>query len=181
MHTLRLAASALIVSALVVSCSDQPTSTAVDGPQFARSGPLVHHVSVGGPDACQPPGCDANFSLVANEYADGRVSGQWVDSFGNVTALHVAIDCLNVSGNAAVVGGVIKAWNGQNPTFVGRRALTAVRDNGTSANDPADQISYSWYSTNPENWTQTATCHTWTPEEWFDLLLDLTHGQVKVR
>lgn len=47
-------------------------------PAALARGPVVHHVNAGGPDACiffgfAHPGCDANFSLVANAYADGSV------------------------------------------------------------------------------------------------------------
>jgi hypothetical protein len=69
----------------------------------ASAGPVVHHVTIGGPDVCEAfgaqPGCDANFSLVANQYADGSVSGQWVDRFsqnfggGGIT---VAVTCVAV-------------------------------------------------------------------------------------
>ena len=63
--------------------------------------PVVHHVSVGGPDICEglglSNGCGANFSLAANQKADGSVKGQWQDSFGGVNgSIHVVIDCLQV-------------------------------------------------------------------------------------
>ena len=56
------------------------------GPAAFATGPVVHHVTAGGPDACvffgfEHPGCDGNFSLVAHEYADGSVSGQYTDRF----------------------------------------------------------------------------------------------------
>jgi hypothetical protein len=52
----------------------------------AAKSPIVHRVHVGGPDACAAfglsPGCDANFTLTAIEYADGSVSGQFTDQWG---------------------------------------------------------------------------------------------------
>ena len=76
------------------------------------SGPVVHHVSVGTPDACvalgfEHPGCDANFSLVANQDADGDVSGQYSDRFANGDGFHAVVDCLVVIGNDAWISGVI--------------------------------------------------------------------------
>ncbi len=118
----------------------------------ASAAGVVHRVTVGGPDLCDAlglkPGCDANFSLVALQMADGSVKGQYHDQFtpsalspgGN--GIHVAIDCLNVDGNQAWVTGVIT--QSRIPGLVGLAALTSVVDNGRSANDPPDQISFSF-------------------------------------
>ncbi len=128
--------AALAVAGLLAGCSDQTTSPAVDGPEFAARGPLVHHVSVGGADVCVGiglrPGCDANSSLVANQYADGSVTGQWHDTFvwgGVVDMIHVTVDCVHVVGTEAWVSGVVKG--------VGRPVIMRVADNGASG----DQIS----------------------------------------
>lgn len=109
----------------------------------------VHSVHVGGPDACEDwgyqPGCDANFSMVAIERANGNVTGQWTDQFGGGEGFHVAVDCLYVDGNEAWVAGVItqETISGTG-LFIGMRAATRVVDNGTNANDTPDQISYSF-------------------------------------
>jgi len=104
----------------------------------AGKGPVVHRVSVGGPDACAAdglqPGCDANWSLVVIEYADGSVSGQFIDRWG----IHATIDCLSVDKNNAWVSGVITQGY-----RAGQPVSARVRDNGTSANDPPDEISFS--------------------------------------
>ncbi|MGI0015247.1 MAG: hypothetical protein ACREBU_17670, partial [Nitrososphaera sp.] len=93
----------VVLGLLVLSCEKAPNPTAVslsENPNGALSkNNVVHHVSVGSPDACEafglPPGCDANFSLVANMYADGSVSGEWQDTFagggGGVGGIHVAV------------------------------------------------------------------------------------------
>lgn len=108
----------------------------------ASADSVIHKVSVGSADILPPPGTDANFSLSAIERADGTVTGQWQDTFfgrGNpALAVHVEIDCLVVVGNEAWVSGVIT-----HPAFLaGLPAITRVSDNGTSANDPADQVSF---------------------------------------
>ena len=80
--------------------------------------------------------------------------------------IHVEIDCLVVVGNDAWVSGLIT-----HPDFlVGVPAITRVRDNGTSANDPADQVSFTLIDIG-------VTCN-----DQPDLpLFDLINGQVKVQ
>ena len=145
----------IIVAAVVAfGCSETavaPTAQS-NGPRLQASvgSQVVHRVTVGGPDGCAAigfkPGCDANFSLVALERADGSVTGQWHDQFSlgglQGTGIHVAVNCLNIIGNQAWVSGVITHTS--SPFFsVGQDVLTTVVDNGRSANDPADQISFS--------------------------------------
>jgi hypothetical protein len=170
---------------LAVGCGNASPTTSVTDPQAVSasvSGPKGgHFVSVGSNDACEaygaPRGCDANFSLVAIQTADGAVSGQWQDEFaGGKQGVHVSIDCLNVVGNGAVVGGVVtRGWSGDED-LTGQRALAAVMDNGTSANDPPDQITPSFTDTQHP-------CTDYTPEDFasFGYLFDLTTGQVTVR
>jgi hypothetical protein len=139
---------------------------------------VIHHVSLGGADVCEalglPTGCDANFSLVANMKADGSVSGQWQDTFaGGREGIHVAVDCMNIVGNGAVIGGVITHGMAGGIDVTGQRALTAVVDNGTSANDPPDQLSFSFFDTGD------LSCDQLTPSNF--PLFDLAHGQVKVK
>lgn len=154
-----------------------PTMPVPDGmtPQ-ANRGPMVHHASLGGADCCEalglPTGCDANFSLVANAFADGSVKGQWQDSFGGGSGIHVAVDCLNVVGNGAVIGGVITQGTVGGVDVSGQRALTAVVDNGTSKNDAADQMSFSIFPIG------SLSCTALTPGNF--PLFNLTNGQVKV-
>lgn len=140
------------------------------------SGPVVHHVTAGGPDACialgfEHPGCDANFSLVANQYADGDVSGQYTDRFANGDGFHAVVDCLLVIGNDAWISGVITQGRFDGIDLAGLEVLTRVRDNGTSQNDPADQISFSFIDTELPDCTEQP-----------DLpLQDAPQGQVTVR
>jgi len=138
-------------------------------------GPVVHHVSVGGPDACialgfDHPGCNANFSLVANQYADGSASGQFTDRFTEGDGFHAVIDCVSVVGNDAWVSGVITSGTQGGVDLTGSPVATRVRDNGTSAKDPADQISYSWLG-------DPRPCTAHVPYG----LLNAPQGQVKIK
>ena len=184
-----MAAAASVAFAL--ACEQAPTaadSTTLDAPDIraAARGPLVHHASVGGADACEalglPTGCNANFSLVANEHADGSVSGQWDDTLpGGGEGLHIAVDCLNVAGNAAVIGGVVTHGVIGGVDVSGQRAITAAVDNGTSNSDPADQISFSFVGAAILAFFGTDDCTALDIGDFSGLLLDLAHGQVKVR
>ncbi len=150
--------SVLLLLVMFVGCSEEaPTAALIDSsienPTEALSkGAVVGHASLGGADICEalglPTGCDANFSLVANMKADGSVSGQWQDTFsGGGEGIHVAVDCIIVVGNGAVIGGVITNGTAGGVNVSGQRALTAVVDNGTSANAPPDQLSFSFFPT----------------------------------
>ena len=149
----------ILATAVACGCSEgavAPTAQS-DGPKLQASvgSQVVHRASVGSPDACAAfgakPGCDANFSLDALQSANGSVTGQWEDQFaqfpgsGGGLGIHVAVNCLVVSGNQAWVSGVIT--ESRSPGLVGLDALTKVVDNGRNANDPADQISFSFTGT----------------------------------
>ena len=172
MRKLQFTALAVALGLVAGACSEQadPTSAndaGVTGVISTANARVVNHVSVGGNDSCTTPGCDANFSLVANAKADGSVKGQWTDvlRIPNGFIVHTTIDCLNVIGNEAWVSGVVTGPNG-----TGLLAITRVADNGTSANDPLDQISFTFMDT--FGGCQAAP----------DLpLFDMPNGQVKVR
>ncbi len=174
-------ALAVALGLVAGACSEQADPTSANDARItevtttANVGAVTHHVSMGGADVCEalglPTGCDANFSLVANQKADGSVKGQWQDSFGHGNGgFHIVVDCLLVFGNQAVVGGVVT----KGPFNVGTRALTSVVDNGTSANDPPDQLSFSFTGFGPG-----VGCGTIAPNQF--PLFNLAHGQVKVR
>jgi hypothetical protein len=154
---------------------------------LGAKGPVVHHVLAGGPDACvavgaEHPGCDGNFSLSAREYADGSVSGQYTDRFSQAFGgggFHAVIDCLSVDGNDAWVSGVITRGtfplgDGEVLDITGFPVAARVRDNGTSANDPPDQISFS-------NIGDPTPCTDRPTESPFYDLSAVPEGQVKVR
>ncbi len=150
--------------------------------EVSSRGPILHQAHLGGNDFCEafglPAGCDENFSLSARMYADGSVSGQWQDSFAGDEddGIHVAIDCMVIVGdNAAIVGGYITEGMFGEFDLSGLYAMTAVSDNGTSHNDPADQLSFSYI----EGFDFIDTdCSLYSMD--FFQLLDITKGQVKV-
>jgi len=162
---------ALVALALLAAGCEGRNATAPSAddlsvtPQF-QAGGVVHRVSVGGPDAdLFGPGTDANFSLIAIEHADGRVTGQWTDQFGHGNnGVHVVVDCVHVVGNQAWISGVAN-----DKTFDGSPVITRVSDNGKSANDPPDQISFSFIGL-------ALSCHDMPPLP----LLTMTRGQVTV-
>jgi len=137
---------------------------------------IVHSVHIGGPDICEAfglqPGCDANNSGSAVLRADGRVTGQFNDTFaGGGAGVHWTADCLHVAGNDAWISGVIK--HGAAPSgfdLTGFPIIVRVRDNGVSANDPNDAVSFAQIG-------NSASCYT-EPDLF---LIEYVHGQVQVR
>ena len=181
-HFLRIFSLTTIMLLVVgiIACNDEGSPTASNpaddlGGSLAK-GRIIHHVSLGGADLCEalglPTGCDANFSLTANMTADGSVSGQWQDTFsGGGEGIHVSIDCMIIDGNSAILGGVITHGSSNGTDLSGLRAVTKVVDNGTSQQDAADQISYSYFTS--------GDCGDFSNFNF--ALFDLTHGQVKVK
>jgi len=79
--------------------------------------------------------------LIALKFYDGTVTGQYVDQFGHGNGgTHGLVDCLAVSDNVAWISGVFTGGLGQGLEF----AIFVV-DNGTSANDPPDRISFTHF------------------------------------
>ena len=132
---------------------------------------VLHHVSVGGPDQDAVDHTDANFSLVAVQHKDGTVTGQWSDQFGQGEGgIHAAVNCVFVAGNEAWISGFVTSGTVGGVDVTGLPVITRVQDNGKSANDPPDAISFSFIGV--------ATPCTDTP----DLPLQpMTGGQVTVR
>jgi hypothetical protein len=180
----------LITLLLVTACADQAASPLVEanGPtaQVSQS-PIVHRVSVGGPDICgspqvgSKPGCDANFSLIATQRADGSVTGQWSDQYGEPGGLHAVVDCLKVqviperTTLEAWVGGVVTRPTHQ----AGHRVITRMRDNGTSAHDLPDALGRG--IVDPEEEGFSSNCQDYPPADGFDMgLARVPQGQVTI-
>jgi hypothetical protein len=158
MRTVRISSLALAVSALLASAA-------------ARADGVVHKVSVGGHDQDPVGHTDANFSLVAIQHGDGHVSGQWTDQFGQGQGgIHVAVNCVFVAGNQAWISGFITQGNFNGTDLSGLPVITRVQDNGDSANDPPDAISFSFIG-------NATPCTAAPPLPLFPM----TDGQVNVR
>jgi len=128
---------------------------------------VQHFVSVGGPDQDPTNHTDANFSLVAIQFGDGTVSGQWTDQFGQGQGgIHVQINCLSVQGNEAWVSGFVSSGTFNGADLSGLPVITRVQDNGKTG----DQISFSFIG-------NAASCTTQPNLR----LVPMTAGQVIVR
>jgi hypothetical protein len=164
----------LSAASLLIACENPtPMPTALKAPSVLlaidNGNGIQHRASLASHDfGIFKPGTDANDSFIAIQYADGSVNGQWIDQFGHGDGgIHVAVNCLEVDGNQAWISGVVT----QSPfeDDIGLTAATRVVDNGTSANDPPDQMSFT--RINPP-----FDCHARRPM----LLFDLSGGEVKV-
>lgn len=178
----RTPVSIFLAAGVAFGCSE-PTASPTAQPvgsllrASASGGPVVHHVSIGGPDVCTgfgaKPGCDANFSLVANQHADGSVSGQWIDRFSQNFGgggLFVQVDCLAVEGSVAWISGVVT----KPASAAGLRAIVRARDLGTSATEPPDRFLTVY---DPEFFGLSTSCL----DEEFIPLLDAPQGQVVIK
>lgn len=162
--------SSVVALSLIAACAEPASAPAASSSTAMLNnsrGPAVHRVSAGGADVVAP-GTDANWSMIAFQYADGSVSGQWSDQFGHGNGgFHATVECLNVVGKEAWVSGIARGGE-----FDGRRWMAHLRDNGTSARDPEDEISFSWL-TLPNS---VVDCHAPFPME----LMPRSGGQVKI-
>ena len=158
MRTLRASIMTLALSLVLASAS-------------ARADGVVHFASVGGHDQDPAGHTDANFSLVANQFSDGTSKGEYTDQFGQGQGgFHAEVNCVFVQDNEAWVSGIITSGTFAGVDLTGLPVITHVQDNGKSANDPPDAISFSFIG-NP------ATCDTTPPLALFPM----TDGQVTVK
>ncbi len=105
----------------------------------SAKGPVARHVSAGARDPF------ANFSLTATIFADGSMSGQYTDQFRQIGGgFHAVLNCVSIVGNDAWVSGVIISGTADGQDLTGLPVATRVRDNGVSANDPPDDVSFSF-------------------------------------
>lgn len=131
-------------------------------------------VKVAGPDVFPPPDNDANLSIMAIEKCDGTVLGHFQDTLypvpGDPLSVHAEITCVHVNGNTAWIGGAITHITPHVEGFEGVPIIIQVRDNGRSANDPPDQVSFWYFADTPDDCSL----------EWDLGLQDMPQGQVQV-
>lgn len=147
-------------------------------------GRVIHHVTLGSNDVCtfigQPNGCNANFSLAANLYEDGFVTGQWQDSFsGGGEGIHVDLDCAKFGDGPsgikyAIVSGIITNGTILGEDVSGQRAVTFAADHG-----PGNQDDYVSFSILPAD----LDCNLLTDDDAliYDLIVPLITGEVVIR
>jgi hypothetical protein len=105
----------------------------------SAKGPVTRHVSAGARDPF------ASFALTAKIFADGTMTGQYTDQFPQIGGgFHAVLNCVSIVGNDAWVSGVIISGSANGQDLTGLPVATRVRDNGTSANDPPDDVSFSF-------------------------------------
>ena len=134
---------------------------------------VVHQVNVSGADI-DPPGANGNFSLVAKEFDDGTVRGQYQDTFGLPfqPGVHADVTCVSVSGNQAWVSGVITHAPRGFEFLIGSGVGTRFEDNGNNSNDPPDRLSFSVIGVDPD------ICSLQLGDSFFPLF-DASHGQIQ--
>jgi len=174
---LRRTSLMLLVALCAVSCDDSLTQPNASDTQLveaqfdAQAGnPVVHRLTVGGADAAAfgPPGSDANFSLVALQRADGTVTGQWSDQYGNSAGMHAKIDCLYVDGNTAWVSGPVTRHT--DPDLIGRTVNAMVRDGGDTDEDMISAVFF----------FLPFTCVDQFPFDQYEFFWPVNNGQVKL-
>jgi hypothetical protein len=97
-----------------------------------------------------------SFMFNANEKSDGTVNGKatmHVRLYGTFWKLD--IDCLAVSGNVAVVSGVV---SNSNTPYIGGGGWIAMEDNGEGGNEEPDRIT-GFYGTPPPYLPIPGYCH----------------------
>lgn len=170
----------LLTTVFALGCTEaatEPVASPVSTGASATGTP-VHRVVIGGPDVCSgfgaQPGCDANFSLLAIQSADGSVSGQWIDRFSQNFGgggLFVTVDCLEVDGNRAWIGGYVSGPDGT----PGLRAVTYAEDRGTSYALERDDGFLALYGL--DDFGLSTDCH----DRPFEFTLNVPQGQVVIK
>lgn len=181
----------LLVSGLtLIGCSDQGvTPTEYVTPSFSaveNAGP-----SASG-NAILPPelfgGIIETTAFHARVKADGSVSGT-LESLArgiDLQQAHAELDCLVVSGNEAILGGVITHLNKgpefPSPACEGSRIWFKVRDNGEGAGASPDEYT-DWFSDWCGIWTQTV-CGPYPYEDfpgWVPDFVPIYAGNIQVK
>ena len=115
------------------------------------------------------------FAFTALPAADGAVRGEaQLDNRLDGARLHIAIDCLKVVGNVAIISGLVTRSN--IPDNVGQTAGFAVQDNGAGKNAPPDRITL--VATFPPH---TTDCTQYEPADFDPYFMPIEDGNVQVR
>jgi hypothetical protein len=148
--------------AFALACQDtnplEPTANDVDSPDvtaaFSKKG-VVSSV-VGNGHFTVFDAAVNSFMFNAHEKADGTVMGEATMHIRlNGTFWKLDIDCLAVSGNVAVVSGVVSH---SNTPYVGTGGWVAMEDNGEGGNAGPDRVT-GFYGTPPPYLPVPGYCH----------------------
>jgi hypothetical protein len=136
----RVPLAAGLVALLAIACSDQPAApNAVAGDATDLQSVGLDGQMVTGSGHLTLEGSARKFAVSARKAADGTASGQAQIIAGNAdNTIHIAIDCVVISGNTAVLSGVTTREALFPP---GEAVFFAVQDNGQGAGSPADRVS----------------------------------------
>lgn len=121
----------------------QQNATRASGPSASGHGTISLDVI--------PPNGEGfrQFSFHAREKKNGSIQGNGVLTYiGGQLNLKFDITCLNVSGNSAIMSGVV-TQNQQNPAQVGSLCWFAVVDNGEGNNADPDTMALFYTGTDP--------------------------------
>jgi hypothetical protein len=119
-----------------------PVAAAHADPAVVESASGGVHWTIPLPNAFGVEVVSQPLSFNARKYADGSVSGefQYRQLAGGTFKFNVDVTCMNVYGNRAKIGGIVK--ESSDPTEPpGTYAWFQVFDNGEGANAPPDQSS----------------------------------------
>lgn len=117
-------------------------------------------------------GAERTFDFTAIKHEDGSVIGQArLNNEANGLQIVLALDCLEIVGNLAKVGGkVIQA----DAAILGANVIFHAEDNGDAPGDPADRISFGFITG--------ASCSAFViPPAHPGRLTDIVRGFVRVR
>ncbi len=189
MGIIRMAAATVVAGTLVVGCAAEggPPTDPVSPPAFSagNSGPSANG------QATLPMELLGGRQTVAfhvREFADGSVRGSFESkSRGQDLEVHANLDCLAITGNEAIAGGVV-TQSRVDPSFpfpipVGTRIWFRVRDNGEGANAPPDEFT-DWFFGAPELGFTLTVCAPNVFEEFPEFIpgyAPLANGNVQVK
>ena len=148
----RALAPAVLVAALLAAAVAPTPPAAAGQPLRAAGGGIV----VEG-------GERSTVAFNAVRHRDGTVTGHLVYHYRTSNAsVRLDVDCLDVAGTRAVLGGRVAEVRGDVPSFIteGLEAVFQVEDNGEGAGAPPDRISNLLFLV----FDRTGDCHTLAPE-----------------
>ena len=161
--------TSLVTTAAATLLTVLASVSAATPPDVTQHGRPMHWASGGG--TVEYGGTLNTHAFTARIDADGNVSGQAEFQLRYIDAtVHAEVNCLEVVGNEAWIGGTIT--RSSNPTVVGQGLdiVFRVQDNGEGDASPADM-------TSQLVWGAVPSCITRPPLG----LIEWTHGNVQVK